>query len=40
VNNFIGIDGQNETTMLLANVGRHPDVDATPLVKCNIKKRD
>lgn len=40
VNEFIGIDGQNETTMLLANVGRHKDGTASPLVKCNIKKRD
>ncbi len=40
VNDFLGIDGQNETTMLLANIGRHKDTNASPLVKCNIKKRD
>lgn len=39
VNDFVGIDGQSETTMLLVNVGRHPDSEASPLVKCNIKKR-
>jgi SagB-type dehydrogenase family enzyme len=39
VNQFIGIDGQSETTLLIVNVGRHPDPNATPLVKSNIKKR-
>lgn len=40
VNNFLGIDGQNETTMLLVNVGQHNDPDASPLIKSNIKKRE
>ena len=39
VNKFLDVDGQNETTMLLVNVGRHTNPDASPLVKSNIKKR-
>ncbi|WP_053241874.1 SagB/ThcOx family dehydrogenase [Clostridium sp. DMHC 10] len=40
VNKFIGIDGFNETAMLVANIGTHTDRDASPLIKSNLKKRE